>query len=168
MKGVKTMRLWHRELLPYLPDLQFKGQLRELVAIMHDWRDKKKTNHLLINKVMEYPKKHLTSYYLTYSREYFKRYGKRNVKLFHEFIDFSIYFFEKECEIHFENGFEKTVVGEMENIFPDWHNKEYLRVCMANLYEKHFFGIGKSRITDEEWARLCEGYEQITGEKYQI
>lgn len=29
------MRLWHCELLPYLPELQFKGQLRELVAIMH-------------------------------------------------------------------------------------------------------------------------------------
>ena len=54
------------------------------------------------------------------------------------------------------------------SIFEGWHNKEYLRVCMANLYEKHIFGIGKSRITDEKWARLCEGYEQITGEKYVI
>ena len=34
------MRLWHYKLLPYLPDAQFKGQLRELVAILHDWRDK--------------------------------------------------------------------------------------------------------------------------------
>ena len=45
------MRMWHVELLPYLPDMQFRGQLRELVAIMHDWRDKGKTNHLLINHV---------------------------------------------------------------------------------------------------------------------
>lgn len=51
-----SIRIWHYQLLPYLPDAQFKGQLRELVAIMHDWRDKGKTNHLLINKVMEYPK----------------------------------------------------------------------------------------------------------------
>ena len=36
------MRLWHYRLLPYLPDAQFKGQLREMVAIMHDWRDKGK------------------------------------------------------------------------------------------------------------------------------
>ena len=50
------IRIWHYWLLPYLPDAQFKGQLRELIAIMHDWRDKGKTNHLLINKVMEYPK----------------------------------------------------------------------------------------------------------------
>ena len=52
--------------------------------------------------------------------------------------------------------------------FNGWHNKEYLRVCMANLYEKHFFGIGKSRITDEEWQRLCEGYKAITNEEYKI
>ena len=25
------MRLWHYKLLPYLPDAQFKGQLRELI-----------------------------------------------------------------------------------------------------------------------------------------
>ena len=24
------MRMWHVELLPYLPDMQFRGQLREL------------------------------------------------------------------------------------------------------------------------------------------
>lgn len=50
------MRIWHWKLLPYLPDRQFKGQLRELVAIMHDWRDKGRTNHLLINRVMESPR----------------------------------------------------------------------------------------------------------------
>ena len=53
-------------------------------------------------------------------------------------------------------------------IFKHWHNKEYLRVCMANLYEKHIFGIGKSRITGEEWNRLTDGYKAITGEEYQI
>lgn len=55
-----------------------------------------------------------------------------------------------------------------EVVFEGWHNKEYLRVCMANLYEKHRFGIGKSRITDEEWKRLCDGYRDITGEEYKI
>lgn len=60
------MRLWHYRLLPYLPDAQFRGQLRELVAIMRDWRDKGKTNHVLINAVMEYPKNTLlnTSNYM--------------------------------------------------------------------------------------------------------
>lgn len=52
--------------------------------------------------------------------------------------------------------------------FKDWHNKEYLRICMSNLFEKHKYGVGKSRITDEEWQRLVDGYKQITGEEYLI
>ena len=145
------MRLWHYELLPYLPDAQFKGQLRELVAIMHDWRDKGKTNHLLINRVMDFTPRNLTAYFLRYEDEYKKRYGKPINNLFvSEFITFA--------------GETKLYCVPFEG----WHCYEYLRVCMANLYEKHIFGIGKSRITDEEWVRLCEGYKTITGEDYAI
>ena len=143
------MRLWHYQLLPYLPELQFKGQLRELVAIMHDWRYKGKTNHILINRVMQFPKEDLGGYFLIYKREYEMR-GKRfPIKTEKEFYDF--------CH----GGANKPP-------FIDWHNKEYLRVCMANLYEKHTMGVGKSRITDEEWKRLVDGYKQITGEDYAI
>lgn len=66
------MRLWHYKLLPYLPELQFKGQLRELVAIMHDWRDNGHTNHLLINMVMEYPKNDFARYFVHYEAIYHK------------------------------------------------------------------------------------------------
>lgn len=143
------MRLWHYRLLPYLPDAQFRGQHRELVAILHDWRNKGTTNHLLINKVMEYPKAHLTKYFVLYEAEYHHRYNKWLPIQWAEFKQFS--------------------EGEADDIlFDGWHNKEYLRVCMANLYEKHFLGVGKSRITDEEWETLCRGYKEITGEEYVI
>ena len=146
------MRLWHEKLLPYLPELQFKGQLRELVAIMHDIRDKGTTNHILINKVMEYDRTELVRYFVSYESIYHNRYGKwLNQKYWKEFQKFSQ--IEPEKKRYFSAG---------------WHNKEYLRVCMANLYEKHFFGVGKSRITDEEWERLLEGYKNITGEEYHI
>ena len=151
------MRLWHKELLPFLPDAQFKGQLRELIAIMHDWRDKGATNHILINRVMEFSKSELSVYFASYCNKYYKRYGnfpKNYYKYIREFSEFC-------CG-------EKSCLTEYTKFYNNWHNKEYLRVCMANLYEKHIFGIGKSRITDEEWARLCDGYEKITGEKYQI
>ena len=146
------MRLWHNELLPYLPDAQFKGQLRELVAIMHDWRDKGTTNHLLINKVMEYPKNDLARYLLEYDVEYHERYGKWLTETCKEFIVFD----------------DTPIEQRSKGFFNGWHNKEYLRVCMANLYEKHFFGVGKSRITNEEWETLCRGYKEITGEEYVI
>lgn len=146
------MRLWHYELLPYLPDLQFKGQLRELVLIMRDWRDRGSTNHLLINKAMEYERNELVRYYVHYEAAYHSRYGKWiNQKYWEEF-----------------KRFMSDDVGEKVSYSDGWHNKAYLRVCMANLYEKHVFGIGKSRITDEEWRRLCDGYKKITGEEYEI
>lgn len=163
------MRLWHYELFPYLPDAQFKGQLRELVAILHDWRYRGTTNHLLINRVMEYDKKELTSYFNRYCEAMRKRYKKgikRDTVI--EFLEFAEYKWVSDYLIDpFTNSVFFTDEYEDKPIFDGWHNKEYLRICMSNLLEKHR-GIGKSRITDEEWARLCEGYERITGEKYEI
>ena len=144
------MRLWHYKLLPYLPDAQFQGQLRELVAIMHDWRDKGQTNHLLINRVMDYPRAHLYSYFVLYAAEYANRNDGKLPKCSDEFLDF------------------RSVDYLMERPFSGWHDKAYLRVCMANLYEKHVFGKGRSRITEAEWNRLLDGYFYITGETYEI
>lgn len=146
------MRLWHYKLLPYLPDAQFKGQLRELVAIMHDWRDKGATNHILINRVTEYPRADLYSYFLEYAVEYQIRNDDRLPKCTEEFRQFA--------------GAQTGTIRE--NPFPGWHNKAYLRVCMANLYEKHVYGRGKSQITDAEWNRLKAGYYYITGDVYEI
>ena len=53
-------------------------------------------------------------------------------------------------------------------LLPYLPDKEYLRVCMANLYEKYKYGRGKSRITKAEWQRLLDGYKYITGEEYVI
>lgn len=146
------MRIWHYQLLPYLPEAQFKGQLRELVAIMHDWRDKGETNHLLINRVMEYPKSELAIYFLYYEDEYIRRYGKRiNVIYSNEFCNFA----------------KNTPLLTKTPLFTGWHNKAYLRICMANLYEK-FLATGKNKITLAEWSKLKAGYESITGEVYEI
>lgn len=149
------MRIWHYELLPYLPDLQFKGQLRELVLIMHDWKNKGTTNHLLINKVMEYPKRELAEYAFKYLREYNRRYGKALKDTYWEFAEFGF-------------GTRNVFVDDEIACYCGWHTKEYLRSNMANLWEKHFMGVGKSRISDEEWQTLLRGYKEITGEEYTI
>ena len=146
------MRLWHYKLLEYLPDAQFKGQFREMIAIVRDWKEKGKTNHLLINRVMDYPRNDFVRYYLLYDNANHKRYGKW---LHHEWLNLFL---------HFSN-----VEGERSNgLFEGWHNKDYLRVCMANLYEKYMFGKGKSKITEEEWQCLLNGYKEITGEDYKV
>lgn len=145
------MRIWHYRLIPYLPDAQFKGQLRELTAIMRDWRDKGSTNHLLINRVMLYPKAELTLYFTMYYWEYAKRYNKEPQNIFMEFLEFP-------QETNKATG----------QIFDGWHDNGYLRVCMANLFEKYHYGRGSSRITEDEWQRLLDGYRIITGVDYAI
>lgn len=129
------MRIWAYQLLEVLPDLQFKGQLRELVAIMHDWRDKGRTNHVLINIVMEYPKSHLSTYFDLYRTEYRKRYHK-DIKpsIVKEFSDFA------------------PSISKVDNLL--WHDDEYILVCVYNLYEKYKFGRGKSKISEEDWQRI--------------
>ena len=105
------MRIWHYELLPYLPDLQFKGQLRELVAIMHDWRDKGKTNHILINRVMDYPKSELLLYFETYASIHALRYNKLlSQHYYEEFREFAY-----GSKISFNPNLE---------LFDGWHDKE--------------------------------------------
>ena len=162
------MRIWDYRLLPYLPEAQFKGQLRELVAIMHDWRDKGKTNHLLINRVMYYEKHHLFSYFVRYALAYFDRYKKQvDGKIWMEFIGFAE--LKKGKDYTFDIVQNRICSLRLtKNIFDGWHTKEYLRINMSNLAEKHFYGIGKSRITDEEWQVLLDGYKAITGEEYKI
>lgn len=135
-----------------MPDRQFRGQLRELVAILHDWRDKGSTNHLLINIVTEYPKSDFLRYYSIYSDEYKKRYGKEiKYSITKQFIDF--------C---FDDDYKYV-----EEPYQYWHGNIYLRICLANLLEKHL-SVGSSYITDEEWERLCRGYMEITGEAYKV
>lgn len=147
------MRLWHWQLLPYLPDRQLRGQLRELVAIMHDWRDKGKTNHILINGAMCYSRAELTAYFKEFSRVYESRFGKKLAdKYTAEFTTFA----------------EGSRRIEGAPLFYGWHDRAYLRVCMANLFEKRLFGRGIARLTIDEWERLEDGYETITGERYKI
>lgn len=143
------MRLWHYQLLPYLPDAQLKGQWRECGLIAKDILEKGKPNHLLVNRISNYP-----------------------------IEDFSSYCFLVYLEMK-ERGFKVTldalqrienVCGKCTatNIFKDWHNAEYLRVCMANLYEKFVFGVGKSKITLDDWCKLDDGYRTIARESYHI
>ena len=133
------MRMWHVDLLPYLPDMQFRGQLRELVAIMHDWRDKGKTNHILINHVTLFGTDQLYEYFRCYQDAWNARYARKlNIKYADEFCNF--------CEVR----------PERFRCYRLWHNDTYLRICMANLYEK-YLGVGKTVITEKEWQTHIEG-----------
>jgi uncharacterized protein (TIGR02328 family) len=144
------MRLWHKNLIPYLPDMQLKGQWRECCLIATQIKENGTPNHLLVNKITEYNADHFHSYCVSVWAEMDKRGFKMSTQ--------SCWKIAKV-----DGGIIATRI-----MFDGWHNKEYLRICMSNLAEKHFYGVGKSRITDEEWETLCRGYKEITGEEYVI
>lgn len=133
-----------------LPDMQLKGQWRECCLIADGLAKNGTPNHLLVNRVTEYPIDEFYTYCISVWGEMKKRGFSASLQ---------------SCER--TSALDGKIVSSS-SLFNGWHNKEYLRVCMANLYEKHFFGVGKSRITDAEWERLCEGYRNITGEEYEI
>ena len=66
------MRLWHIDLIPYLPKSQLIAQWRELNSIF-----KKQDNHILINYVYNYSKDAL--YY--YSQKVINQFRERNIEI---------------------------------------------------------------------------------------
>lgn len=70
------MRMWHYKILKYLPSDQLKGQLRELIAIMHRWRDDGFPRHMLVNIITEYPKSHFYTYFKMFQSVYEERFRK--------------------------------------------------------------------------------------------
>lgn len=149
------MRLWQKDIVKSLPELQLRSQWRELVAIAKGlYETGGFTNHLLINQIMNYDINHFVAYvHIVYEalleRGFYPT--MQSVTKLKEYVGF--------------NPNKKVII---ECVYKDWHTKEYLRSNMANLWEKHFMGVGKSRITDEEWQRLLDGYKHITGEEYHI
>ena len=108
------MRLWHIDLIPYLPTAQLKAQWRELNSII-----KKKDNHILINYVYNYDDKPFKNYTDAVLREMYNRGYKANIELYRLYFS------------HI-NTFGTERFKE--------HNDEYLLICFMNLYEKYIRG----------------------------
>ena len=62
MKEGNTMRLWHKDMISILPREQLVAQWRELSAIAGNIQTKGTPNHILVNKIMDYPLNHFVTY----------------------------------------------------------------------------------------------------------
>lgn len=111
------MRLWHVDIIEYLPKGQLLSQWRELNSIFA-----KEDNHILINYIYEYPKDDLYIYTEKVTTEMQKR-------------GYKIRAFEK-----MNNYFKE--LDEVEDVkpFAKHHNDEYLEICYYNLKEKFIRG----------------------------
>lgn len=131
------MRLWHKDLIPVLPREQLIAQWRELSAIAGNIKTKGTPNHILVNKVMNYPMDHFITYAAAVRAEMAKR-GYRTMKSVWEKI-------VSVCDGDYN-------IIPMDEVYPEWMDDEYFIICYYNLKEKWMRG----GIKDEDWLKICE------------
>lgn len=136
------MRLWHKDLIPYLPQKQLVAQWRELCCIAKNIADKGTPNHLLVNKVLDYGVQHFKQYSNIVLKEMNKRGYKISKQSYENFIE-NIY--KAECENKFGIMF-------CNDLYEYWMDDRYLIQCYYNLQEKY----DCSGLTDDEWNKIEE------------
>jgi uncharacterized protein (TIGR02328 family) len=140
------MRLWHKDLIEVLPRKQLIAQWRECCAICSNLASKGTPNHLLVNKIMDYPSVH----FMEYTRLVISEIIRRNYKV------------KAETQNIFCRNFKKfgdpneTIIGANSKrvLFENWHNERYLKQCLYNLQEKYDCG----GISKEEWERITDNF----------
>ena len=124
------MRLWHKDLIPVLPDAQLRGQWRECCLIAK-LLSEDKLNHLLVNKVKEYP----DADFNTYTKEVYLEMKWRGYN-----VDFDKF---QRYRIKPGNDLGTYIYEEYQtpaSIFRNWHDDTYLKQCYYNLEEKYNCG----------------------------
>lgn len=135
------MRLWHKDLIKVLPREQLVAQWRELSAIAGNIKMKGTPNHILVNKIMDYPLDHFITYAAAVRDEMTRRGYRTMDSVWNKIISVtSIY-----------------GIFPLEKIFTEWMNAEYLEICYFNLKEKYLCG----GIKQEDWEKIYHEYWSI-------
>ena len=144
------MRLWHKDLIPVLPEMQLRGQWRECVLIAKALHENN-LNHVLVNRVKDYQTEHFFQYCGMVWREMLKREYKADSKRLIPYIknaeQFNAFW---KMPIEYDNLFDCYCNGK----FIRWHDKRYLRQCLYNLEEKAMAG----GIPYQEWLKIVDKF----------
>ena len=132
------MRLWHTELIPFIPKSQLLAQWRELNSIFA-----KEDKHVLINYIYEYPKEDL----FIYTQIVLEEMRARGITI--RTID------------KMDRYFADLRIPENYAPYSRHHNDEYLTICYYNLYEKYI--RGQKDFTTEQFDLLHQYYSMKKG-----
>lgn len=136
------MRLWHKDLITVLPRQQLLAQWRECCCIARNITVNGTPNHLLVNKVLNYPIEHFHRYAQEVAYEMQKRGYKCDINRFNNFT---------------KNGVRFINMPSHVELFDNWHNNRYLKQCLSNLQEKYDCG----GIANDEWNIVTSKYNLI-------
>ena len=134
-----TIRLWHYELIPVLPNKMLVSEWRELIAIKRQW-EKGILKHRLVSYVMDYDK----GYFWEYFSEILQELINRDIK----YKDVYITEIDNFCNPRINNKYSRYKE----------HNDRYLKQCLYNLEEKATRNI----ISKEEWLRIYNKFKDFT------
>lgn len=140
------MRLWHKDLIPVLPQQQLLGQWRECCAIMANIAKKGTPNHTLVNRVMDYDKNHMFTYAMYIECVMATRGYRCN------WLKFEKLYRRATKE-------KRVAIVYKDELFSEWMNERYLRQCYYNLQEKYDCG----GITEDEWQKIDARYKELIG-----
>lgn len=151
------MRLWHKSLISVLPREQLVSQYREDCSIMKSIAEKSTPNHILVNKVMDFPLIHFAAYHVLVMEEM----RRRGYTLRRDAIERFQNNYYKMTERDFEKDGHDLLENEEEG--PDyifykdeqnetfWHGTRYLLQCLYNLQEKYDCG----GIKEDDWVKIA-------------
>lgn len=133
------MRLWSKQLIHVLPRQQLVAQWRECSSIAGNILTKGTPNHILVNKIMDYPIDHFITYAALVRSEMTNRGYKTMDSVANKIISL-------------KPDWEAIPADKL---YSQWMNDEYITICCWNLYEKYLCG----GITKEEWQKIYESCE---------
>lgn len=141
------MRLWHIDLIPYLPKSQLLAQWRELNSIF-----KKQDKHILINYIYNYPKAYLKNYSMKVMHEMWARGYKTKDGLYDKYFNHDMSVFATNIPME-----KRFVIASDTQVFTE-HNNDYLTICYYNLKEKYI--RGQKDFTKDVWEKLDKFYKE--------
>ena len=140
------MRLWHKDLISVLPKKQLISQWRECCCIARNIAVNGTPNHLLVNKIMDYP----LGMFTTYTRLVRDEMTRRGYTISKQALNNYRYNINR-CSERLDN-YNITEIGNYYKLYETWHNDRYLKQCFFNLQEKYDCG----GISDEEWIPIAK------------
>lgn len=138
------MRLWHKDLISVLPRSQLLGQWRECCCIARNISLMGTPNHILVNRIMNFPLSHFCTYCKIIYEEMLARGYSCN------WINFSKWMYgmtDEDLQVDFEDLFCYCGPGSI-----PWHDEQYYWQCCSNLEEKYDCG----GIPIDEWDIVCD------------
>lgn len=136
------MRLWPYQMIDVFPRKQLLSQLRENTLISVTIDRTGRTNHMLINKVMDYDIEEFRIYcQLVVDEMYRRSYRVHETTL---------------AKLNIDN-FDTNSDYKDRAIFRNWHNERYLRQCIYNLQEKY----DCNGLTEDEWSKILDKFSHM-------